>query len=552
MKWKIQSTVVPQDIAELRQLLLTNREITDPDAFFSPPSPLSLSAKDVGIDQKEMKRAVKRIHQAGKNKEKIVVFGDYDADGVCATAILWQVLHALNYQALPFIPQRDQHGYGLSVAALEEVLSDENRPSLIITVDNGIVAHPALAYAHEQGVEVILTDHHQPDENKPQALAVVHTTRLCGATVSWMLAKELVAGHPKSSELAEQGLDLCGIATIADQVPLRDLNRQFAFHGLKAVQTSQRAGLKALFAISKFEQVKADSNAIGFGIAPRINAMGRLAHGLDALRLLCTSSLQKAQGLAALVSETNTQRQDITMDLFKDAQQQALGQSNESIIIVHSQSYHEGVIGLIAGRLAERHSKPAIVVSLGEKVAKASARSVPGVNVVELIRVIREHLLEVGGHPMAAGFGFESSKLTLIKELLMSQARASIAAELLVPCLEVECELPSFLVSQELALDLEAFAPFGQGNPEPAFFLSGMKVRAADRLGKEGKHLKLMLLADEEEKNEIAAIGWGMGKLADEIRSGDSLDLVGTLQLNHWNGKSKVQLMVRDVRVQSD
>ncbi|MFZ1721215.1 MAG: single-stranded-DNA-specific exonuclease RecJ [Microgenomates group bacterium] len=564
MRWQKLSSQKPQNFNELEQILLKNRNIDSAKQFFEPIQPNDISATDIGFDQKQLDIAIKRFETAFKKNEDILIFGDYDADGICATAVLWNVLISLGAKIRPFIPQREVHGYGLSIPALEEIFTLQ-KPKLIITVDNGIVAHEAVDFAVKNSVDIIITDHHQPESidsalHLPKATSVVHSTKLCGTTVSWMFAREIVRSVEKNKKISQEiaqktievlqnQLDLCGIATIADQVPLLEFNRSFAVSGIRALQKSQRPGIIALCQDASIDQLEITSDSIGFGIAPRINAMGRLAHGLDALRLLCTGNLKKAKQYAQVIGNKNTERKDMTTEMYTHALMQAKLQAEEHILIVASSEYHEGIIGLIAGRLSERFSKPAIVLHLGKTEAKASARSVAGVNIVDLIRLVQSDLLSVGGHPMAAGFGLLLENFEKIQKKLFSLAREQISQELLTPGLEIDCDLPWKLVTDELVQLQDKFAPFGSANPRPLFAIDS-KVVATKRLGAEGKHLKLMLCEVDQENasTTIEALAWNKGEWAETIEEGQKLHIAAKVERNIWQGRSKIQLILRDIQ----
>jgi single-stranded-DNA-specific exonuclease len=559
MRWQLLSEQIPSSLEELEKIVLLNRGIKDKVDFLNIKDPAKLSFKDVGISSTEYKNALARISLALKKKQKILIFGDYDADGICATAILWRVLHDSGHLVTPFIPERNKHGYGINRGVIDEIEATTGLPDLIITVDNGIVAHDAFEYLAEKKVDAILTDHHQPetvDGGKgggekikfPSALAVVHTTKLCGATVAWMLARGV------SEELAVKELDLCGIASIADQVPLVGANRSFAAFGIKVLQNTDRLGLISLYKKAKVSPAAISAMTIGYTLAPRINAMGRLAKGLDALRLLCTRNSARAEELAQLLIETNQERQNLTGDLFKLAQIQAEEQvaAGERILIVDSADFHEGVIGLIAGRLSEQFSRPAIAMSVSEKTIKASARSIFGINIVEMIRLVRNDLLEVGGHPLAAGFGLETGKLNVVKEKLFELARKSIKPEQLTPTLELDCQLPADFLNEETYAELIKLEPYGQANPRPTFMVSNLKVIESASIGSEGKHLKLILEDSEVEVNDkngtkFTALWWRHGQEANQFAQGSLVDLAAQLDLNVWNGRKNVQLIVLDL-----
>jgi single-stranded-DNA-specific exonuclease len=545
MQWQLLSSEVPQNIDDVRSILLKNRSIVDEDEFFAPTHPKDFTVAAVGINVEQMKKAVERIKTAHAQEQHVVIFGDYDADGICATAILWRALRAYGLVAEPFIPRRDTHGYGISKKALDEIVA-KKKPDLIISVDNGIVAHEALAYAQEIGIDVIVTDHHQPEKVGndfvfPPAVAVVHTTKLCGSTVSWMLAREF------SVDSALEDLDLAAIATIADQVVLKDFNRSFAMHGLKVLCSSRKTGIKALAELASVDLSQVNCRTVGYTLAPRINAMGRLAHGMDALRLLCTKSWETARKLARLLDTTNTDRQEMTMDQYDIAVQQVKLQMEESVLVVHSDQFHEGVIGLIAGRLVEQFGKPAIVLSVNEATAKGSARSIPSINIVELLRLVREDLLEVGGHPMAAGLGVVKDKIEVIKTKLFTLAKETVTAEMLVPKIQIDMELPNSMLNIQTAESLAAFDPFGSGNPEPLFAVNDMLITGVQTIGKEGKHLKLQLEADGQ---KLEALAWGKGDTAQSYSNGQVVSAAIMLSVNEWKNKKRLQVVARDINNQ--
>ncbi|PIR63504.1 MAG: single-stranded-DNA-specific exonuclease RecJ [Candidatus Pacebacteria bacterium CG_4_9_14_3_um_filter_40_12] len=539
MKWQYLSDKHPKTLEDLKSLLLKNRSIKDEKSFFNPTHPLELSLKECGLDAKQLTIAHKRLVVAKSKKEKVVIFGDYDADGITAAATVWLALKEFGLVAQPFIPLRDKHGYGLSVAALEEVIETHN-PDLIITVDNGIVAHEAATFLKEKSIDLILTDHHQPEDTLPVAIAVVHSTELCGASVAWMLVRDLL-----SKEAAGQLLDLVGIATIADQVPLFDANRAFAYHGINALQVTPRRGIKSLLAAATVDQKQLDSTTIGFVLAPRINAMGRLAHGMDALRLLCSQNPQQVAQLTQVLTSTNTERQELTRDLYELALTQAKQQEEEHILVVHSPEFHEGIIGLIAGRLVEKFSKPAIVLSVSEATAKASVRSIPGVHVTNYLRTFKKSMTSLGGHPMAAGFGVETVKMEQLISEIQSEALTAISAEMLESPLTIESQLPVDLVSLELVDVLSSFAPFGSGNDYPIFSLKDVSVLSAKTMGKDNAHL-MMTVQLAEDMQPLKIIGWRKARLVSELEIGAKITVVGVIEKNIWRDRVSLQMVLTD------
>jgi single-stranded-DNA-specific exonuclease len=548
MNWNIIDSTIPRDATQLKEILLKNLNLEDSKDFFSPAHPLDISLAEVEIDEAQVKTAVKRIIQAKESQEEIVIFGDYDADGVCSTGILWQALYELDCKVIPFFPHREKHGYGLSIKALDDLL-ENNKPALIITVDNGIVAHQPAQRVADEGIDLIITDHHQPEDKLPPATAVVHSTKLCGATVAWMLAREVMKAVGAEMSKTWQ-LDLAAIATIADQVPLQHANRSFAKYGLEALRKSSRLGIRALLAQSKQDQRTITSQTVGFGIAPRINAMGRLGHSLDALRLLLTKNKARSEQLAKVLGETNAQRQEMTYEMYGHALAQSDDWKDEHIIIVHSNDYHEGVVGLIAGRLMDRFYKPAIAISVGDGIGKASARSVAGVNIVEMIREVRDDLLEVGGHPMAAGFGVKEKKLDKVIERLKKLAKEKIGKELLKPSIDVSAVVPFKLINEKTIEAIWEFAPFGQGNREPIIALKGVEVLQVLTMGADNQHLKIVGQG-EDGVTPINFLFWRRGSLAEKISEGNKIDVAGVLEINEWRGRKSVQIRVKDIEINS-
>ena len=551
MQWQLASPQVPQTLDALFALLATSRGLDTADmaTFFHPPHPTQLTSADVAIDEAAIEQLKERLELAKQRKEHVVIFGDYDADGVCATAVMWEGLRAFGITATPFLPHREKHGYGLSLKAIPDLLAGE-RPDLVITVDNGIVAHAACQRLMDEGIDVLITDHHQPEDVLPAAQVIIHSPRLCGTTVSWWVVRQLLGAR---HETTQRTLDLTAIATIADQMPMLGVSRSFVLHGFHALRASSRVGLQLLAEKAQLELAELNLEGINYGIVPRINAMGRLKHGLAALQLLCTRKRERAQLLVAELHDTNTARQELTQEMVAHAMAQADSWAHEHVIIVHSPSYHEGVIGLIAGKLTESFSKPAIVLAEGDVNAKASARSIPGINIIELIREVRADLLEAGGHPMAAGFGVSLEKLPEVKAKLFALARVRITTEQLAPKLFVECQLPLSMLTTETAVAIQQWQPFGQRNPEPLFALKDLVVLHANTVGRENQHLKLQVTSagvagsPRAADQAITAMWWGHGERAATLKPGTLIDLVAKLQRSTWRGRVSLQLVVQDL-----
>lgn len=538
-QWKVAAKMT--GIKAIINQLLVNRGFKTKKAvkeFFNPSLPKKADFP--------LAPAVTRIKQAIKLHELIYIYGDYDADGITATAILWESLHSLGARVMPYIPSRDEPIRGLSPLGIDKIISAQGRsasggkPALIITVDNGISAFKGCEHAQKLGIEVIISDHHQPQTKNnqpifPLAFAIVHNVNLAGAGVAWFLAQAL---QPQL-----QSLDLAAIGTIADMVPLLNTNRALAKFGLQALQQTTRPGLKILAQLAEIDLALTQAWQVSYSLAPRLNAMGRMEQALDALRLVCTQSPDQAKTLAANIQATNQLRQDTTASMFLDAKAKFLKENqNSKLIFVSSKTYHEGVVGLVAGRLAEEFNRPAFVVAIGKYYAKASCRTPKGFNAIESIRSLSHLLMEHGGHELAAGFTCSIDKLPEIKIELEKLAAAALKANPGIPVLTVDCELNLFDITWDLFNELEKFQPFGFSNPQPVFSLNQVKLKSCYPVGQAKKHLKLKI-------GNLEAIAFNFGHLAEQLQPDQLIDLAFTLDSNSWNSHQSLQLKIKDIVV---
>ena len=492
-----------------------------------PPDPTTLTTDDVGIDKTSFTKAIKRIQKAIENKESIVVYADYDADGITAGAVMWETLHGLGANVMPYIPHRAEEGYGLSKKGIDAVKEQYN-PTLLITVDHGITAHEKVAYAKKLGIDVIVTDHHVKPNKLPDC-TIVHTTALCGAGVAWFVAKEL--GGPD--------IALAAIGTIADMVPLVGANRSIVKYGLAEINQTKRVGLRALIGEAGLTFGDIRTYDVSHVLAPRLNAMGRLVHAMDALRLLCTKQEDKARLLAQKLGLTNKERQQLTIDTTVHALKDL---TVKKLLFVAHESYNQGVIGLVAGKLVEEHYRPAIVIAKGNEISKASARSIPGFNIVEAIRLCADLLVDVGGHPMAAGFTVETKHLDALQKRLEEIAEKELDEEKLTRVLRIDAEIPLEEATEKLWAALRDFEPFGLGNPEPVFATRGVIVSDARLVGNGNKHLKLRV-------SSVDAIAFNLGTLYGQLHPGKPIDIAYSLDMNVWNGSRKLQLKIKDIHI---
>jgi len=537
-----QKLTVDKSPKEILQILLDNRGIKPAkmDEFIKPQTPRKITPRQVGIKAGQIKKAVQIIKSLGQDK-KIIIYGDYDVDGLTSTAIVWEALWNKNYNVVPFIPDREEDGYGLNPDTVKKLKKDYPDMAAIITVDNGIVAFDGVAAAKDLGLRVIITDHHLPADQLPAADAIIHSTKLSGAGVAWFLAKEFGA----------RSFDLAAIGTIADLVPLIGVNRSFVKFGLKELCFSKRIGLRLLKDKAGIRSTKEILPwQISFLIAPRLNAAGRLDQAIDGLRLICTNDSKRARDLVEKLDKINRQRQDLTTVGLNHALSHFIDDA-QLIIIAADKSYHPGVVGLIAGKLVEAFFKPAIAISKGKIISKGSARSVAGVNIVDLIKTQKELLINVGGHELAAGFSLKTRNLDKFIKNLQKQAEKIIDKKYLTKEIKVDAEIDFSLISKKFYSLIQRLAPFGFGNPEPTFLLKNARIIKVQALGKEEKHLKLYLddpKTEKEEKIVAEAIGFGLGEWQNNLAVGDLIDLIFSIDINYWSGKETIQLKVKDLK----
>ncbi len=524
MKWK----VALKKSDDLTEQLLSNRGIfsKEIERFFNPKIlDFEKDLKISGID-----KANKRILKAIERNELIVIFGDYDVDGICASAILYKGLTSLGAKVLPYIPHREKEGYGLSKLGLEFAKSSD--ASVVITVDCGIVAFEQAKFAKGLGLDLIITDHHLPQENLPKAYEIVHSTKMCGAGVAWCLISNII-----KKDLRQDLLQFVAIATICDLISLTGLGRAFVVEGLRVLNKTTNLGLLSLINECGIKIGDIGSFGIGYMIGPRLNAIGRLEHAIDALRLLCTKDNVKAKNLAKLLCEANTTRQQKTVIAFEQAK--SLVDDKKKIHVLYHQEWSSGIIGLIAGKITEEYSRPAIAISLGENISKGSARSVDGLNIVELIRRHADILIDVGGHPGAAGFSILRKHIETLKQRLEKQVID--LPDISEKVLEIDAEITNKDLTKKLAQGLQPFEPFGFGNPRPIFVTYKMQISDIRTVGN-GKHLKF-------KANGINAIAFNMGDLEKIMMNGQLADLAYTPELNIYNGFESLQLKIKDIKL---
>lgn len=527
--------------------LLYNRGITEPaqfEAFLNVDRRLEADP----FLLPDMHRAVQRTYQALFRGERIAVYGDFDADGITATALLTQGLSALGGRVIPFIPHRFRDGYGLQLAPLERL--GKAGVSLIITADTGISAFEEVARCRKLGMDVIVTDHHVPPDYLPPALAVVdpkrsdsafRATDLAGVGVAFKLLQALLEGSGRDRVLAGL-LDLVALGTVADMVPLLGDNRYWVKQGLELLNSTERIGLQEMMRCAGLQPGNLTSESISWILAPRINAAGRLDDASTSYRLLVTQSRDEAARLALDLEEKNARRQRMTSELLLRARELLLAQGVDfPLLMVGGADFPAGVMGLVAGRLAEEFYRPVILLKTGPEVCRGSGRSIPEFNLIGALDRCRDLLLNVGGHAGAAGFTVQRDNLAALQMRLLKIAEEELAGVDLRPHIDIDAEVPLTVFTGDFYQQLQKLAPFGSGNPEPTFVTREVEVLEWSPVGEQGDHLRLKV---RQESVVWDAIGFGLGGLADQISS--RIDVAYNLIADAWNGVERLRLKLLD------
>ncbi|MBU9712515.1 single-stranded-DNA-specific exonuclease RecJ [Evansella tamaricis] len=499
---------------------------------------------------KDMEKAVERIKRGIAAGEKILVFGDYDADGVTSTSLMFLTLKDLGAQVGYYVPNRFTEGYGPNEQAFRQ--AKEEDVSIIITVDTGISAVHEAEVAKELGIDLIITDHHEPPPQIPDGFAVVNPKRedctypnpsLAGVGVAFKVSHALYGRSP------DEFLDLVAIGTIADLVPLKGENRYLATAGVHKLRQGQRVGIKALLDLCGVQAQEVSEEQIGFVIGPRLNAAGRLDSADPAIHLLISEDPYEAEELAMMIDDYNKERQKIVNEMAKEAEEQVEKQGIPPVIIVGQEGWNAGVIGIVASRLVEKYYRPTIVLSLNNEtgLAKGSARSIEGFDMFQSLSQCREWLPHFGGHPMAAGLTMEIANIDKLHGKLMKLAESTMKPEDWIRSLSVDLPVEVEEVTTEAILDLQQMAPFGVGNPAPKVLLENIEFSSIKKIGAKQDHLKVSI---RNRDTVLDGIGFRMGELQGEVSPLAKVSVVGQLSINEWNGNIKPQLVIEDLKVE--
>ncbi len=570
-RWRPRSDAVartPDAVALLdRVLAARGLAAADADAFLTP----SLRAMHDPSLIPDMDKAARRILDALDRAEPVVIYGDYDVDGVTASAILVHAIRAIHPGApvTTYIPHRLDEGYGINADSIRQLAAEGAR--LVVSVDCGVTAIEPARVARELGLDLIITDHHNPPATMaelPDAYAVVHPRRpdsaypfgeLCGAGVAYKLAWRLATMHagsdrvsPACREVLIEMLGYAALGSIADVVPLVDENRVIVRHGLDQVARTRREGLAALIRASGLDSDKVDCDAVGFRLAPRLNAVGRLGHAREALELLTDAAGARATQLAEQLSTVNDQRRALERAVFERACElaEAAGMTgpDRRAIVLACEGWHPGVVGIVCSRLVEKYARPALLLQRDGAVCKGSGRSIDGFNLHAALEACAGLLDRFGGHDMAAGMACATDRFDAFTERFLAHANETLTENDLVHCCDYDTSAALAELTPQAVARLGSLAPFGRGNPRVRLLVRGRLVGAPNPLGSSGAHLA-MRLVDDAGGVGVRVLAWNWGARAGDIPPGSRVEAIVEPKLSHWNGSTRVEPVLTDLRL---
>ena len=546
---KVEKLQEKYKLNRLLSTLLTNRGITEEAEITKFLNPKRSDFYDP-FGMPDMEKAAERILKAIKDKEQIIIYGDYDVDGITSVTVLKSFLEERGIQVNVYIPNRLNEGYGLNKTAMEEIAKQGNK--LMITVDCGITAVDEVEYAKTFGIETIITDHHEPAEELPKAIAVVDAKRkdnkyecrnLAGVGVVFKLIQALSIKLGLDPKEYLKYLDIVCVGTISDIVPLTDENRVIVKLGLKLVEQTKNLGLKEILQSCGYSKI--NSTTISFGVAPRINACGRMGHQEEALNLLLSKEENEVKELTQKINEYNKTRQEIEKNIYNEAVEQIEkeGLDTKNTIVVSGKGWHHGVIGIVSSKITELYFKPSILLCEEDGECKGSGRSIPGFDLHEALMECSEYLEKFGGHSMAVGITIKKDKFENFKKAFIEYTERKDISEI-VPVINIERKVELKDISIENVKELHQLEPFGEQNKMPLFLIENLKIVSIRSLS-EGKHLKILL---KQDNFFIDSIGFNMGDLTEQYKIEDRVDIVGTIDVNAFNGNENVQITIKDIR----
>ncbi len=536
------------NISTLLAKILINRNIVDEEEIkvFLNPKRNNFHNPFLMLD---MDKAVDRIIKAIKNKEKTIIYGDYDVDGITSITVLKKFLSERGLEVDYYIPNRLEEGYGLNKEAIQEIA--KKGYTLMITVDCGISGINEVEIANSLGIETIITDHHEQLDSLPQAYCIINPKRkdntypfrgLAGVGVVFKLIQAISIKLGLDEKAYLKYLDIVCIGTISDIVPLVDENRVIAKLGLMLVKVTKNIGLKELITQTGYSNI--DSSMVSFGIAPRINACGRMGKQEEALKLFITDDKNEANEITKKLNEYNIQRQEKEKNIFEQAIKKLENNNVEELnsIVLAGENWHNGVIGIVASRLTEKYFKPTILICIEGDEGKGSGRSIPGIDLHQALVESSQYLKKYGGHEMAVGLSLEKNKIEDFRKHFEEILKEKNVKQIL-PVINIDCEITKKDLNKETIEQIKLLEPYGEKNKPPLVVYKNLKITSIRALS-EGKHLKIELKDGNE---NISAIGFNLGELSEEYLIGDKVDIVGTLELNSYNGQERIQINLKDI-----
>ncbi len=538
--------------------ILKKREVENIEKFLNP------KIEDIPDSSKlyDTKSAVKKILEHIEKGNKIIIHGDFDADGIASVSLLWDFLYNdlakhldKKVDVIPFIPSRIDQGYGLTQSSLEDIL--QLKGNLVITVDCGVRDKDLIQkYKKEKGLDFVITDHHQPPDDILENLdyPLVHqmypnkeypNKEICGCTVTFLLVQEIKKAVGMEYEITEdtKGLDLVALTTVTDLMPLIEANRVFVYFGIKQIRKARRKGLKELILCSGIQPKDIQSYHLGFVIGPRINAAGRIGSPLEAVKLLVSNSEVLCKRIANDLNNLNFERQKLTSDLLEQSKEGM--DEDDNLIFVLGNQWHEGIIGLVAGKLLEEYYKPVIVATIGEYgEIRGSARSIKGFNITDALEKNKKYLEKFGGHELAAGFSVKPESIDDFKKDIVKLANESISKDMLIPEMKIDLLLNTDSIDLGLIKMLNQLEPFGYGNPKPVIAIKEAVIVRKSVMGKEGNHMKLLVKGDGIDL--LTMIMFGCKDDIEKLNENDKIDVIGYPEINAWNGNENIQFMVKE------
>lgn len=558
-KWNIPKPIEPDIASALNgypsviQQILANRGKCTPEAAYEYFHPQPRQDEDLQL-MSGMKPAVDRILKAIERGEKVAIYGDYDVDGVTATALLVEALTHLGGSVSAYIPDRFEEGYGINKDALAKLKADG--VSLVISVDCGVRSFAEAAYSHTIGLDLIITDHHTPQAEVPAALAVIDPKLdndlypfkyLAGVGVAYKLVRALFIHAHRLEELGERWLDLVAIGSVADMAPLEDENRYLVRAGLEVIHKTDRVGLQELCQVAGIQLQSVDSTSIGFTIGPRLNAAGRLDNALIAYDLLTETVREKAGELASRLNQLNQERQVETRNVVEQATTMIDGVEDRGLLLYAvSPDFSEGIVGLAAARLMEKYYRPVVVGTDQGETIRCSCRSIPEVDITSLLDECADLMIHHGGHRAAAGFTILAKHFPELKQRMEASAERILAGKELVATINVEMVIKLEDVKANLYDALQMMQPTGYGNPASYFVIQKLRLKTGKIVGQDGRHLKLWLTNGF---NSINAIAFGFGSMLTELQKSTYADYLFTIDKNEYNGNIDYQMNVKDIHI---